>query len=493
MSSSSPKNTLKNFFALSAVAVMVISLLAGSLPTLAIGQSQLYQDLKAQLQKNGTVEIMSQFGADDSQADLKQNPTKPFGDQESQIKSRLEKSQKSIAKSTKFNTYSPYSSTTVTSLSELNELFEDSDLVPISENQLSQPDLINSNTAMSTASLWNSTSPKGNTGQNKIIAILDTGVNYNHEFLVGKKAYEACFSFVAVSATQSSLCSAYPYASTASGSGLDCLGASGCSHGTHVAGIAAGKDPISTTSLMNGVAKDAKIMAIQVFTQFNSQTDCGTRPAPCILSYNTAQIDALSYVNTVASNLITTGSLERVASSNLSLGGGNNTSTCDTNPLKTRIDNLLTNNVATTISAGNSGQFGVASPACISSAITVGATDNSTVPVIASFSQAHPSLVDIFAPGVSINSSINSLTNNEYQNYSGTSMSAPQVAGAFALMQNAFPLHTVNQNLQVLKDTGTSFVYNRNGVNYTGKRLKFCPDYIRSKTGTKPWVCVTPV
>jgi len=43
---------------------------------------------------------------------------------------------------------------------------------------------------------------------------------------------------------------------------MPCTGATGCDHGTHVAGIAAGK-----SASFSGVAKDANLIAMQVFSR----------------------------------------------------------------------------------------------------------------------------------------------------------------------------------------------------------------------------------
>ncbi|MFD0396063.1 S8 family serine peptidase [Streptomyces nogalater] len=48
-----------------------------------------------------------------------------------------------------------------------------------------------------------------------------------------------------------------------------------CDHGTHVAGIAAGNGTGLTGAPKNGVAPGADIVAIQVFSQFNTEEFCG--------------------------------------------------------------------------------------------------------------------------------------------------------------------------------------------------------------------------
>ena len=64
-------------------------------------------------------------------------------------------------------------------------------------------------------------------------------------------------------ASQALVCPGGMAESTALGSGMPCS-ADGCYHGTHVAGIAAGKG-----ASFSGVARDASLISIQVFSQVN--------------------------------------------------------------------------------------------------------------------------------------------------------------------------------------------------------------------------------
>ena len=95
-----------------------------------------------------------------------------------------------------------------------------------------------------------------------------------------------------------------------------------------------------------------------------------------------------------------------------------NTSYCDTDSRKAAIDNLRSEGIATVIASGQRRlhRTRVSAPGCISTAITVGATDKSDV--VASFSNSGI-MVDVLAPGVSI---LSSIPGNQYAFFDGTSM-----------------------------------------------------------------------
>jgi cell wall-associated protease len=67
--------------------------------------------------------------------------------------------------------------------------------------------------------------------------------------------------------------------------------------------------------------------------------------------------------------------------------------------------------------------------------ITVGASDANGM--VADFSNYGPKLVNIFAPGVAIYSTVP--TGNKYMSWDGTSMAAPVVSGVAALLRSYFP------------------------------------------------------
>ncbi|GAA3231991.1 S8 family peptidase [Nonomuraea helvata] len=310
----------------------------------------------------------------------------------------------------------------------------------------------------------------GWTGKGTTVAILDTGIDRDHPYLAGRIVDEACFSTSDPRDGTVSLCPNNQPTQTGPGAAdaetAQCIvrGANACSHGTHVAGIAAGR--MTAGAPANGVAPDAGILPIQVFSRVDNAMTCevGRTPPPCFLSYLSDEKLALEYVARVVS-------AHNIAAVNMSLGGGGPyTEACDTDAaasaVKPEFDTLVSMGVAPVVAAGNNGfANGIVAPACLSSAIAVGATDGFDQP--ARFTNRGP-MLDLFAPGVSIRSSV---PDDTYVERSGTSMAAPHVAGMFALMKQAYPDFTVAQSLQRLQGTGAAIRYSAAGTLVTTARI----------------------
>jgi len=259
---------------------------------------------------------------------------------------------------------------------------------------------------------------KGYTGNGWHVAILDTGIRKSHHFFADKTIVEACFSASRhcpngqSSMTGAGAAAHYP----ATYAGFD--------HGTHVAGTAAGQKSDGT---LFGVAKDADIIAVNVFSKFTAD-ECGG--SPCVMSYDSDQVAALDYLYGLRATY-------NIGAGNMSLGGGRYSAYCDNSPQKDAIDLLHGANIPTAIATGNDGYCGeIGSPACISTAIAVMATTKSDDE--ASFNNWHPTIGDIFAPGVSILSATGD-SDTSYERWDGTSMATPHVAGALTLMRQHGP------------------------------------------------------
>ena len=125
-------------------------------------------------------------------------------------------------------------------------------------------------------------STDGFDGTGFMLAILDTGVDATHPFLAAKVIEAACYSST-VENTSTTMCPNDQEQQTVSGAGLHCP-VDGCWHGTHVAGVAAGNGAAAGVSF-SGVAPGAQIMAIQVFSRFDSSAHCAGA-TPCILAWD---------------------------------------------------------------------------------------------------------------------------------------------------------------------------------------------------------------
>lgn len=335
---------------------------------------------------------------------------------------------------------------------ELEELATLNLITSIEEDRLSFQDLAESVPLIGGPTAW--TSPPGYTGAGQTVAILDTGVDKTHPFLTGKVLSEACYSTTSSSAT--SICPGGVDESTASDSampyGSGVCPAGECEHGTHVAGIAAG-----TNASFSGVAKGASVIAIQVFSTFTAAA-CGATTA-CVMSYTSDQILALERVYALRATY-------SIAAVNMSLGGGNfsSQSSCDSSnsSQKAAIDNLRSVNIATVISSGNNGYTSsMASPGCISSAISIGSTwDSGNVDTVAVYSNS-AWFLNLLAPGSLINSSIPGAA---YAAWNGTSMAAPHVTGAWALLKQKIPTATVSEVSAALASSGVPVLDVRNGI-----------------------------
>ncbi|PSN73718.1 subtilisin-like serine protease-like protein PR1A [Corynespora cassiicola Philippines] len=203
--------------------------------------------------------------------------------------------------------------------------------------------------------------------------VIDTGIYTSHSEFEGRASFLANYA--------------------GDGSNTD-----GNGHGTHVAGTIGSKT--------YGVAKKTKLYAVKVLDASGSGTNSGV----------------IAGINFVA-NDAKTRSCPNGAVANMSLGGGKSTA------VNSAAANAVSAGVFMAVAAGNDGANAANySPASEPTAFTVGATDSSDR--IASFSN-YGSVVDVFAPGVSILSTWN---NGGTNSISGTSMATPHVAGLGAYL-----------------------------------------------------------
>jgi len=255
------------------------------------------------------------------------------------------------------------------------------------------------------------------TGKNITIAILDTGVNYNHPDLKDNYIAEGSYDFVNNDTNP-----------------MDDLG-----HGTHCIGIAVGKGNESNYRYV-GVAPDAKFYAFKILD-------------------NKGEGNFENY--TLAMDAAVNLGVDIVSLSFGTLSPGK-----PTDDLCKRADNVSDAGIVVVTAAGNLGDDYksncITSPGCAQKAICVGATDKNDK--IAYFSSRGPVewdgnymiKPDVVAPGFNIKSTS---INGGYQTKDGTSMSTPHVAGAVALILQANLNYSPEDVKNKLKDSALNLGY----------------------------------
>jgi subtilisin family serine protease len=337
--------------------------------------------------------------------------------------------------------YSPYMAMTVDSAA-LNALLSSPDVVSVEED-IPIPLALDWSIPLIGANQLHSGSI---TGEGIAVAILDSGVDKTHSFLEGSVISEACYSTNDPAGGSSSLCPEGATESTAEGSAMPYGGicpAGECDHGTHVAGIVAGRRGI-LGSPGPGVAPEAGIIAIQVFSMIDSG----------LASWSSDLMKGLERVLDLHNTSLISPTV--IASVNMSLGGGAYIDPCDNEfpALRDIIISLRKAGIASVIASGNDYSCGAISyPACISLAVSVGATND--LDAVASYSNS-AYFLSLLAPGTGIISSIPGGNGSSYKTLSGTSMATPHVAGAWALMKQENPAATVDDILNAFASTGRS-------------------------------------
>lgn len=350
--------------------------------------------------------------------------------------------------------YTPFVAMTVDAAA-LEALHASPLVANITADALLRPDM-NASAKLVGAKGTNGAHAMGITGKGVAVAVLDTGVDKLHPDLKGRIVKEACFGTSDYYDGTYSLCPGAADSSTLPGSGKDCAPKIyGCGHGTHVAGTVAGSNRVYT-----GVAPRADIIAVKVFSEWVSWW-CYP-DVSCAIAYTSDVIAGLEHVLDLKTNQGI-----NVAAVNMSLGGSYTyltRSACDSanQSIRSTIDALRSAGIASVVSSGNSYDTeAISSPACISSAVSVGAVNDQDV--VAPWSNSAYYL-DLLAPGVNITSAKNKT--KTYIVYSGTSMAAPHVAGAWALMREAKPNATVQEILYVLQTSGKQVIDSRSGADY---------------------------
>ncbi|MEC8365037.1 MAG: S8/S53 family peptidase [Actinomycetota bacterium] len=308
-------------------------------------------------------------------------------------------------------------------------------------------------------------------GSGTTVAIVDSGVWSGHPALGGKVVLEACVDVVFRTCPTSG--GGFSNFSTGPGTAQP----NSNDHGTHVAGTAAGvsvpvgsipSEPgvtIPDEEWAAGVAPGANIAAIRISRGGIASLRSDTTRLSLSTNFWLAAFQVALWVadgeNIVAVNN-SWGSAAPVPA-------GGATVACDsrnTSDLlaKAAIDGLISMNVAPIFASGNDSFLnGAAFPACVSTAISVGnTTKNDNVRTSSNF---QTTLVDIQAPGTNIVAAGRNGTGGSLwmEDKTGTSMAAPHVAGAWALIREVYPAMNVASVLNLLQSTGVPVADTRPG------------------------------
>lgn len=255
---------------------------------------------------------------------------------------------------------------------------------------------------------WETGAPGRLDGDGVVIAVLDTGVETSHPAFEGRLVDEACFAGCGEDETDAT--------STAVGSGGPCdlsLDA-GCDHGTHVAGIALGA---ATDLNAQGVAPAADLISYRVCRRGTSGVGCPT----------SSVVEAMGRVSGLTSTY-------DIAAVNVSLGLS--LSSCPNGPWTQAIDTsvivLLGADVLTVQAQGNGGR--TEHTDCVHPVVMFVA-NSSTADSPNRGTDFHEVLTDLWAPGTSIDAASTESSGPNAETKSGTSMAAPHVSGALALIR----------------------------------------------------------
>lgn len=261
---------------------------------------------------------------------------------------------------------------------------------------------------------------QGYTGKGVVVAVIDTGVDYNHEDL-NDNVWTNTKEIAGNNIDDDS--NGYIddiHGWNFSNNNNDAIDRSRTGHGTHVAGTIAGENnDIGVT----GIAYDAQIMPVKVLD------DQGTGTYSSIAK-------GINYAVDNGANVI-----------NLSLGGSYPSAT-----LEAAIEYASSKGVIVVMAAGNNSGAAPIYPARYAKnhGLAVGAVDQDGN--MAKFSNQAGSnpLPYVTAPGVNIYSTI---PGNQYTSYNGTSMASPHVSGVVALMLSANNNLTDAQVRQIVTET----------------------------------------
>lgn len=268
----------------------------------------------------------------------------------------------------------------------------------------------------------------GITGEGVTVAVIDTGIDYSHAALGGGFG------------SGKKVIGGYDFYDNDS----DPMDESG--HGTMVAGVIAANPYTTSGVTYQGVAPDAKLVALRVGTESSISNDNIERALQWIITHHDTY--DISVVN-------------------LSLGSGNYIDPETDSQMSDEFASLRELGIFVVAASGNSNdassgpidQDGVAYPSADPNVFAVAAVDAGDV--ITTWAQRGDEL-DLLAPGVDI---VMPKMGGGYETEDGTSFASPYVAGAAALIQQAWSGALPGDVGSILMTSGTG---NLDGDNESG-------------------------
>ncbi len=305
--------------------------------------------------------------------------------------------------------------------------------------------------------VWDS----GFTGQDIVVAVLDTGVDYNHADLQGNMWEHPNYPNHGYNFVENN---------------YDPMDVQ--SHGTHVAGTVAGN---GSAGIQTGIAPGAQIMALKVLSDQGSGTlsgvlagiefavDHGAHIMNLSLGFSNAGDNIRSVFRSAMDNVRNAGSVAMVAS-------GNEGSSQISPPSQVRTpgdvpppwlhpDQTLTGGTSGVISVGS-----VDNTSSVAANSSRGPVQWETVnpyndyPFNPGMGLIRPDLV---APGVDI-TSLDAGNTSGYSTKSGTSMASPAVAGLAALMLSKNPFLLPEEISQILEESADELSFVKSNASGSG-------------------------
>ncbi|MGH3128191.1 MAG: S8 family serine peptidase, partial [Gaiellaceae bacterium] len=233
------------------------------------------------------------------------------------------------------------------------------------------------------------------------------------------------------------------------------------SHGTHVAGIAAGNADTNAGGgrRVSGVAPRAYLGNYKVFVETSAGLSPNANSPAIVAAIEAAVADGMDVIN---------------------FSGGEPEIEPSRDIVALALDAAAAAGVVSVVAAGNDyndlGAGSVSSPANSTRAIAVGAVaigGNPTTRTHAEFSSVGPTTIslrlkpDVAAPGVDV---LSSISGGGWTELSGTSMASPHVAGAAALLRQRHPSWSVDQLRSALVQSGADSA--QTGTKAAGPRFQ---------------------